>query len=255
MENQIVVLGVEMSEVNAVVNFLDIKFRLKALILEEKVSKSTLIKRRIKKLGFSTVLGQLLFQVFIQKPLFILSKKRISGIIKNYRLNVQRFDETRTYRVKSVNDEDCIALLKRFSPPLVFVAGTRIISRKVLEAFPNTVFLNVHAGITPAYRGVHGGYWALYNDDREHCGVTVHLVDAGIDTGGILAQCNIAPSDDDNFCTYPWLQLAASLPMLERCIRNIADGKREIQSVNLPSRLWHHPTIWQYWEGRKRGIY
>jgi folate-dependent phosphoribosylglycinamide formyltransferase PurN len=83
----------------------------------------------------------------------------------------------------------------------------------------------------------------------------VHLVDAGIDTGGILAQCNIAPSDDDNFCTYPWLQLAASLPMLERCIRNIADGKREIQSVNLPSRLWHHPTIWQYWEGRKRGIY
>jgi methionyl-tRNA formyltransferase len=46
----------------------------------------------------------------------------------------------------------------------------------------------VHAGITPRYRGTHGGYWVLLNNDPGHCGVTIHLVDPGIDTGSIVAR-------------------------------------------------------------------
>ncbi len=46
----------------------------------------------------------------------------------------------------------------------------------------------MHAGITLRYRGVHGGYWALAEQHPEWVGTTVHLVDPGIDTGGILAQ-------------------------------------------------------------------
>ena len=53
----------------------------------------------------------------------------------------------------------------------------------LLEAVP-AVFLNTLAGITPSYRGVHGAYWALVQRQPDACGVTVHLVDAGIDTGG-----------------------------------------------------------------------
>ena len=47
----------------------------------------------------------------------------------------------------------------------------------------------MHAGITPQYRGVHGGYWAVVNNDPEHCGVTIHFVDKGIDTGGNQTKC------------------------------------------------------------------
>ena len=45
------------------------------------------------------------------------------------------------------------------------VNGTRILSRRMLESI-DAVFLNMHVGITPKYRGVHGGYWALANGDR-----------------------------------------------------------------------------------------
>jgi folate-dependent phosphoribosylglycinamide formyltransferase PurN len=254
MEHQIVVLGVKMPEVNAVVNFLDIKFCLKALILEEKISKKQLLKGRLKKLGFIKVVGQLLFSLFIQLPLSKFSRTRTAHIARNYKLSLRDFDPNRTFYVKSVNDEACFELLKKLQPRLVFVAGTRIIGKKLLDSFPETIFLNVHAGITPAYRGVHGAYWALFAGDRQHCGVTVHFVDKGIDTGGILAQTLIEPSDDDNFCTYPWLQLAAALPMLERCIKNIEKGDFNIQKSNLSSKLWYHPTIWEYFLGRIRGI-
>ena len=43
--------------------------------------------------------------------------------------------------------------------------------------------INMHAGITLRYRGVHGGYWALAEQHPEWVGTTVHLVDPGIDTG------------------------------------------------------------------------
>jgi len=72
-------------------------------------------------------------------------------------------------------------------PDVVVVNGTRIIAEKVLHSVPAT-FLNTHSGITPLYRGAHGGYWALVKKDRANCGVTIHVVDAGIDTGGIVTK-------------------------------------------------------------------
>jgi methionyl-tRNA formyltransferase len=48
-------------------------------------------------------------------------------------------------------------------------------------------FLNVHAGKLPAYRGRNVINWALINGERE-IGITVHIVDDGIDTGDILLQ-------------------------------------------------------------------
>ena len=74
--------------------------------------------------------------------------------------------------------------------------------------------LNMHAGITPRYRGVHGGYWALAEHHPEWVGTTVHLVDPGIDTGGILAQTTFEVSGEDTIATYPDLHLVHGLPLL-----------------------------------------
>jgi folate-dependent phosphoribosylglycinamide formyltransferase PurN len=69
-------------------------------------------------------------------------------------------------------------------------------------------FINTYTGITPLYRDVHGGYWALFQNDKENCDVTVLLVDEGIDTGNIIYQFLIQPTKHDNFSTYPLLQLS-----------------------------------------------
>ncbi|RZK35168.1 MAG: formyl transferase, partial [Hymenobacter sp.] len=154
--------------------------------------------------------------------------------------------------VPSVNSPECIALLQELQPDVVVVNGTRIIGKKVLASVP-CPFLNTHAGITPLYRGVHGGYWALANNDPSHCGVSVHLVDTGIDTGGILYQALIAPTAEDNFTTYPLLQLAAGLPLLARGVRDALAGtlRRRPAPVG-ESRLWSHPTLSEYWAAQRR---
>src|SRR5262249_22864046 len=117
-------------------------------------------------------------------------------------------------------------------------------------------FINYHAGITPKYRGVHGGYWAQAEGDPGNFGVTVHLVDRGIDTGEVLYQERLAPSADDNYSTLPYLQLGAALPLLERAARDAVNGTLRPEKLDLPSKLWSHPTLWQYIKtGLRRGVW
>jgi methionyl-tRNA formyltransferase len=123
--------------------------------------------------------------------------------------------------------------------------GTRIIGSETLKAV-GAPFINYHAGITPKYRGVHGAYWARVSGDAEHCGISVHLIDAGIDTGPVLYHARIVPTAEDNFSTYPYLQLAAGLPLLSRAAKDALSGTLRPREVNLPSRLWSHPTFWSY---------
>ena len=115
-------------------------------------------------------------------------------------------------------------------------------------------FINTHAGITPKYRGTHGGYWALYNSDPGRCGVTVHLVDAGIDTGDIVDQAPIKPIREDSFVTYPYLQLAAALPLLVKAVQGALAGALPSRLATGESAVWYHPGLLQYLAGRLRGV-
>ncbi|MCB1984263.1 MAG: formyl transferase [Burkholderiales bacterium] len=214
------------------------------IVFENKVSSKVLIQRRIKKLGITTVFGQVLF-ILVNKLLARPSRARISQLILDYGLSDTHPPENITTFVNSINDEETINLLKKINPDAVVVNGTRIISGNVLSSV-NAPFINTHMGITPKYRGVHGGYWALAMNDSANCGVTVHLVDQGIDTGGILYQDTIHPNQDDNFNTYPIHQIAKAIPLMKEALDDVREKRLKIKKSTLPSQLWYHPTILDY---------
>jgi folate-dependent phosphoribosylglycinamide formyltransferase PurN len=215
-----------------------------AVIVETPMSRSLVLRRRIRRLGLAHVGGQLAFMLF-QRMQQQAAKGRIAQIVRAAGLDARWPDESEIIRVPSVNASECIGHLRRLQPQAILVVGTRIIAREVLRAV-DVPYMNYHAGITPKYRGVHGGYWAKAEGDQENFGVTVHLVDEGIDTGGVLYQTRLAPTAQDNYSTYPYLQLAAALPLLERAARDAMAGALRTQKVDLPSRLWSHPTLWHY---------
>lgn len=243
--NRIVLLAGQWDTTPIVYNFLERTFHVEKVIIEEPVPRKEFIKRRVKKLGMLTVSGQVLFQLLIARPLGKASKKRIKEILQLYNLSAKPIPESEVYRVPSVNAEQVLSQLQQLQPDIVVVHGTRIISKKIFQGV-NSTFINIHAGITPRYRGSHGAYWALASNDKENCGVTVHLVDAGIDTGNILYQCAIPVTSKDNFTTYPYLQLAEGLKLLEQAIHSVLQGKATTINNNLNSALWHHPTLWGY---------
>ncbi len=235
-------------------NYLSRHFPALTVIVETPVSRGELLRRRLRRLGFITVAGQLAFMA-LQRVQERLSRGRIGAIMRQAGLDDRVPSSVPVIRVASVNAPECLAQLAKLKPAAVLVVGTRLIAPEVLCA-AGVPFINYHAGVTPKYRGVHGGYWALAQGDNENCGVTVHLIDAGIDTGGVLYQARFAPQAGDNFSTYPSRQLAAALPLLTQAARDAMAGKLQVRPVDLPLRLWSHPTIWTYLgNGLRRGVW
>ena len=236
-------------------NFLSRELEIEQVIREPAVPRLELARGRLRRFGLLTVLGQILFRMLAVPFLRLAARSRIREIMRDGGLEDAAPPAQKITEVESVNSGETITLLRRLRPKVVVIAGTRILSRQVLDSVPAR-FVNLHAGITPLYRGVHGAYWALAEGRREACGVTVHLVDAGIDTGDILAQATIAPTARDNFATYPWLQLAAGLQLLAAAVRNACEGRAEVQPPPAgPSKLWTHPTLAGYlWRRLRDGV-
>ena len=69
---------------------------------------------------------------------------------------------------------------------LVVLYGYRHIVRRDVLASSSFPIINLHISYLPFNRGAHPGFWCFY--DGTPCGVTVHEVDAGLDTGPVLAQ-------------------------------------------------------------------
>ncbi|MCL4283197.1 MAG: hypothetical protein KJZ58_13160 [Flavobacteriales bacterium] len=220
------------------------------VIFEQPPSLWKLLQWRIRRSGFITVGGQFLFRLF--EVMFLLggSARRRREILSWHGPHGS-IPSTMAATTPSVNSKDCLDRIKTLSPAVVVINGTRILTRHTLDAIKVPV-INVHAGITPRYRGVHGAYWALVNNDRENCGVTVHLVDEGVDTGGILKQALIHPGPKDNFATYPYLQLAAALSPLCEAVQECMDGKTRVLAGPPGSHRWFHPTLWDYLHNRIR---
>jgi phosphoribosylglycinamide formyltransferase-1 len=108
-------------------------------------------------------------------------------------LDPKRFDGREAY------DQALVAELRRANVDLVCLAGfMRLLTPAALAAFPGRV-LNIHPSLLPAFPGLHAQRQALESGVRL-AGCTVHFVDAGVDTGAILAQAAVPvlPGDDED---------------------------------------------------------
>lgn len=219
------------------------------VVLEQGPSTWSLLRSRMRRLGLMKVIGQVLFQLLVATPLGVLSTTRVREILRISGASTAPIPVSAIARVPSVNGPACWEAVRLLAPAVVVINGTRILSAKTIAAIGRPI-LNTHVGMTPRYRGVHGAYWALVNNDPEHCGVTVHLVDEGIDTGGVLYQATIAPSERDNFTTYPLLQMITGSALLVRAVGAAAHGAVTVVAGPAGDTRWYHPTLWEYVRNR-----
>lgn len=84
-------------------------------------------------------------------------------------------------------EQRVVELLREAGVELVVLAGwMRMIKAPLLEAFPRRI-INIHPSLLPAFPGLEAWKQALAAGATE-AGCTVHYVDAGMDSGEIIAQ-------------------------------------------------------------------
>lgn len=84
---------------------------------------------------------------------------------------------------------DALAAIQALAPDLLVVAAYGLILPKSLLALPHFGAINVHASLLPAYRGA-SPIAAAILDGRTETGISIMLMDEGMDTGPVLAQAS-----------------------------------------------------------------
>ena len=128
--------------------------------------------------------------------------------------------------VSHINHPDVVALADRLQPDVIAVFGTSLIRGPLLTRGRLGIF-NLHGGLSPHYRGADCTFWALYNGEPDQVGCTLHRIDAGIDTGNLIAHISPEVRDGDDELILFW-----------RAVRDSADVYAE-----LPERLERGETL------------
>jgi len=120
-------------------------------------------------------------------------------------------------------NESLAAEVTALRPDLVVLAGfMRVLGAPLLERFPGRI-INVHPALLPSFPGHSGPQDALDGGVRIS-GCTVHIVDAGVDTGPILAQAAVPVLTDDTADTLHARIQVQEHRLLPRVIHQIAIG-------------------------------
>ena len=127
-------------------------------------------------------------------------------------------------RFGRLGDADCLAALRAASVDLLVLAGSDLVPASVLE-IPRRGTINAHYGLLPRYRGMNVTEWSIWHDDP--IGVTVHVVDPGVDTGDILASEEIAAEPGDTLDALRAKHQEAAARLLLEAARAIAAGSEE----------------------------
>ena len=223
------------------------------VIVEQGEPASAFWARRRKKLGAAAVYSMKAAQLAakVTKPL---SHKRLADL----RAECDATPVTGPSRidVANLNSDEALAAIRALKPSAVFVASTGMLRAPLLEACACPV-VNYHSGVNPAYRGINGGYFALANDEPEHFGVTLHLVDLGVDTGPILAVNRVPVAGNDNLQTYMTLMAARSQDLVAGTMAKVLSGEaKPLPPSTLPSNQYYAPTLGQYLgNGIRRGVW
>ncbi|HVX71063.1 MAG TPA: phosphoribosylglycinamide formyltransferase [Mycobacteriales bacterium] len=125
-------------------------------------------------------------------------RDNIEGLDRAERLGIPTFvRRVADYATREEWDAELTKATAVFQPDLVVSAGfMKILGTTFLAEFPRTI--NTHPALLPAFPGAHAVRDALAAGVPE-TGATVHYVDAGVDTGPVIAQVTVAvePGDDE----------------------------------------------------------
>ena len=119
------------------------------------------------------------------------------------------------------NASDSMARVREWFPDLIIFTGGNILRKPLLQV-PRLGVLNVHLGLLPAIRGMSSPEWSLLKNVP--VGITIHFMDAGIDTGPVLqryefpdvAQCESLSDLRNRLITFGIEKMAEVVAALDR---------------------------------------
>lgn len=165
----------------------------------------------------------------------------------------------RKYGIRIIKNNDIksdkfFKKIKELGPDIIVVGGgwPQLIPEWVFN-FPHYGTLNTHPSLLPLFRGTSVHRWQILHGVRKS-GATIHYVDAGFDTGNILAQAEVQIGQDDTPQTLFFKSAKVSAPLMSQLLRSIAalpKGGR-LETLSQDEEEVHYFHRWEWGDERLR---
>lgn len=137
------------------------------------------------------------------------------------RAGVERFPAAR------VKDPELAAWIEAERIDLLLNVHSLFLIHPEVAAAPRMGSFNLHPGPLPDYAGLDAPSWAIYHREQQH-GVTVHWMDAEIDTGAIAYEARFPIDEDETGLSLSAKCVRFGVPLVDRLI---ADAERGPESI------------------------
>lgn len=145
-----------------------------------------------------------------------------------------------------LNSPETLGWLERARADTVLIYGTNLIREPLLSGQSGRM-INLHLGLSPYYRGTATNFYPLLNDEPEYVGTTIHLIDAGIDSGAIIRHARPEITSDDGPHTIGCKAILAGIETLVQALDDAANGRMRttsqwsVPNARLYLRKEYHP--------------
>ncbi len=165
--------------------------------------------------------------------LVICDRKDAPGLKKAARFNIPaHYISPKQFPDKAAYENEICAHLQREKIELICLAGyMRLAGPVLLTRYPWRI-MNIHPALLPSFPGLDAQEQALRYGVKVS-GCTVHFVDAGTDSGPVIAQRAVAVRDDDNAVTLSKRILRQEHRLYPWAIRQFFAGRLQIRGRNV----------------------
>jgi methionyl-tRNA formyltransferase len=142
------------------------------------------------------------------------------------------------WEVSRLAHAETVSTLAAYQPDMICVACFSLLIPSAILKLPCLGCLNVHPSLLPANRGPMPLFWT-FREGRATTGVTIHLMDEGMDSGDMLAQETIAVPDG---ISYDQLEMQCATQggkLLARTVWDLYEG-RAVRTVQDEAKSSYH---------------
>jgi folate-dependent phosphoribosylglycinamide formyltransferase PurN len=160
-----------------------------------------------------------------------------------YWRNRQRLAELAGYLevVADLHAPEALEQLRGLQPDLGLIYGGPIL-RPALFTLPPLGTLGIHHGKVPQYRGKKTTFWAMYNGEPS-VGVTIQRLNAGLDTGEIVADGEVPVAGRSYRQVWSDLE-RLGVELFLRAVLDVASGEAVFRPQSGPrGRLYRDPSL------------
>ncbi|MEQ1885801.1 MAG: formyltransferase family protein [Bryobacteraceae bacterium] len=211
--------------------------------------------KRARRIGFGKVLDEVLFRLYYTAFQAGEDKHQLSDLFRLAKGNIPAtYRRPPVFTVDDINSAEAHTLLEKLQPD-VCVLMLNVLVKPIIFTIPPKGMLVFHPGVVPEYRGAHSAFWAVLNGDRKGIGWSLLTVNAGVDTGAVVAQgiskC-ANPLRQSHVVMQHFAHLDGTAGLVD-ALRAMEGGETpKVATEGRASCNYTHPGLTDYWKYRRQ---